>query len=52
MTEAEIEANAQTDEDNPPLRTDELARFHRVLAMVGKYASGVTDVSEDHDRIH
>lgn len=26
MTEAEIEANAQTDKDNPLLRPDELAR--------------------------
>lgn len=30
MTEEEIEANALSDPDNPPLTDEELARFHRV----------------------
>jgi putative transcriptional regulator len=31
MTEEEIEANAQSDADNPPLTDSELARFRRTL---------------------
>ena len=31
MTEEEIEANALSDPDNPPLTDEDLARFHRVV---------------------
>lgn len=49
MTEEEIEANAQSDEDNPPLTDDELRRgWHAREIRIARESTGLSQTAFAH----